>query len=52
MKQIADKRALKAALDKNKGDIVNALLEIGVDVDDSSMKWAKRLAKQWGFRKK
>lgn len=51
MLKVAQKKALKVALEKNKGDIERALKSIKVLPDPSTMKEAKHLAKQWGFRK-
>jgi len=51
MLKVAKKKALKVALEKNGGDIEVSLKSIKVIPDSSTIKEAKHLAKQWGFRK-
>jgi len=51
MLKVAKKKALKVALEKNGGDIEISLKSIKVIPDSSTIKEAKHLAKQWGFRK-
>lgn len=51
MLKVAKKKALKIELGKNGGNIEQALLSIKITPDNSTLKEAKHLAKQWGFRK-
>lgn len=51
MLKVAKKKALKVELEKNGGNIEQALLSIKINPDSSTLKEARHLAKQWGFRK-